>query len=96
MFFDCSKLYILNLSKVNISKISNMANMFYNCKKLEYINLKNAVVQSVSVTMNNIISNTSLNLVVCTFDNLLIAKVKEKECVIIDCSEKWKENRKKL
>ena len=46
--------------------------------------------------MNNIISNTSLNLVVCTFDNLLIAKVKEKECVIIDCSEKWKENRKKI
>ena len=96
MFCDCSKLKIFNLSNFNISKISNMDNMFSNCSKLEYINLENAIIQLGSITMNDIISNTSLNLVVCSFDNLLINKVKENECAIIDCSEKWKENRKKI
>ena len=96
MFFDCSKLKILNLSNFNIPKVSNMENMFSDCKKLEYINLKNAIIQSGSITMNNIFSNTALNLVFCTIDNLLIAKVKEKEGAIIDCTEKWKENRKRI
>ena len=96
MFSDCSKLKILNLSNFKTPKISNMDNMFSDCYKLEYINLKNAIIQSGSIAMNNIFSNTALNLVFCTIDNLLIAKVKEKEGAIIDCTEKWKENRKKI
>ena len=47
--------------------------MFSSCNKLEYINLENVVVQPGNKTMNNITSITLLNLVIRTFDNLLIA-----------------------
>ena len=46
--------------------------------------------------MNNIFSLTKMNLVVCTYDEILISKVTENKCAIIDCSDNWRKNRKKI
>ena len=96
MFRGCSKLKIINISNFNTSQVTNMDQMFYNCTNLEYINLKNATIQSIETTMNNIFSLTQINLVVCTDDEILISKILENQCAIIDCSDNWRENRKKI
>ena len=96
MFNGCSSLTSLDLSNFDTSSVNDMESMFDNCLNLEYINLKNASIQQNNINLNNIFSKTALNLVVCTSDIILIEKVKENECAIIDCSENWKENRKKI
>ena len=96
MFSECSNLKILNLSQFSLAQVTNMDKMFYNCKNLEYVNLHNVKIKSSSTSMNNIFFNSILNIVVCTNDAILINKIKENKCAIIDCSEFWKEKRKKI
>ena len=96
MFKGCSKLKIINLSNFNISLVTNIDNMFYNCKNLEYINFGNATFQSNVTNMSDIFSLTQINLVVCTYDKNLISKILENQCAINDCTDNWKENRKKI
>ena len=96
MFKGCSKLKIINISNFDVFQVVNMDNMFYNCTNLEYINLNTSIINSNNNSMNNIFSLTKMNLVVCTNDRIIISKVIENECAYIDCSDNWKENRKKI
>ncbi len=41
MFYGCSYLYSLNLSKFNTENVTNMANMFFNCQNLPSLDLSN-------------------------------------------------------
>ena len=96
MFYGCSLLTSLDLQNFDISSVNSMESMFDNCENLEYINFKNAGIPQSSINLNNTFHKTALNLVVCALDINLIEKVKENECAIIDCSENWKEKRKKI
>ena len=96
MFQGCSLLTSLDLSNFDISAVNNLESMFDNCENLEYINLKNASIQQNNINLSNAFSKTALNLVLCTLDTILIEKVLENECAIKDCSENWRERRKKI
>ena len=96
MFYGCSKLTFLNLSNFEIPKVTNMDNMFFNCTNLEYINLGNAYITLSTVTLNNIFKLTKINLVLCSKDSKIIEKLIENKCAIVDCSENWREKRKKI
>ena len=95
MFYSCKSLTSLDISGFNTSNVDNMEYMFGRCINLEYINFKNANIKE-SAKLNNIFSETALNLVVCTTDLILISKVNDNECALVDCSDNWKKNRKKI
>ena len=52
LFYGCQKLESLDLSFLNISKVTNMDYMFYNCESLKYLNLKNFDTSSVDSMEN--------------------------------------------
>ena len=95
MFYSCKSLTSLDISGFNTSNVDNMEYMFGRCINLEYINFKNANIKE-SAKLNNIFSETALNLVVCTTDLILISKVNDNECALVDCSDNSKKNRKKI
>jgi len=52
LFYGCKKLESLDLSFLNISKVTNMDYMFFKCENLKYLNLKNFDTTSVRTMMN--------------------------------------------
>ena len=91
MFQNCLSLSSLNLSNFSMENIKTLIYMFYNCENLEYINLQNS---RTNATKTSLFDGTLKNIVVCAeydiFRNYL------PECGIIDCSETWRENQKKI
>ena len=103
MFNNCQSLTLLNLSNFNTSQVQYTYNMFYNCKNLEYINLINFSSDSLSLNSSyysNMFVNISKNAVICIKDDenndRITKQIDNKGCYIIDCSNNWKLNRKKL
>ena len=96
MFYNCKSLTSINISNFNTTNVENMEEMFSNSINLEYINLQNSSILINSVNLNNIFTNTVINLIICTYDPILISKIQEKKCIKIDCSENWKENKKRI
>ena len=73
------------------------------CEKLEYLNLINAEISEnpKHLVIQNILSNTTKNLVICINPNQReeISKnldITEQNCITFDCSENWRVNRKKI
>ena len=98
MFANCTSLNSLDLSKFDTSSVVNMNYMFYGCNKLDYINCENCVSQK-SLKILNIFEGIPENIVICL--NTIISKkiyqeIKNKYCYVIDCTENWKRNQKKL
>jgi len=94
MFSECKSLTTLDLSNFQTQKVNVISRIFENCTKLEYINLKNAHFHS-GVLTEDIISD-KINLVICTNDNIIKEIVKRYQCVVVDCSENWREYQKKI
>ena len=91
MFDNCKSLSSLNLSNFKMQNIKTLNYMFNNCQNLEYINLQNSKPNATKIGLFN---NTLKNLVLCLeYD---IFKEYITDCNIIDCSENWGENRKKI
>ena len=95
MFRGCSSLTSLDLSNFQTDNLSGDVNsLFVGCSKLEYINLKNAKFNP-SYQFNFISSR--INLVFCSEDDRIINKIKQEvECAVLDCSDNWRKNQKKL
>ena len=96
MFQKCILLTSLNLSNFDLPQISDISDMIIDCKNLQYLNLKNKELNSYVV--QNIIRNTSKNLVICideeVYNNGL--NPSDKICTNLDCSENWLQKQKKL
>ena len=105
MFYNCNKLTSLNLSNFKFSSLTEdkLISMFVNCSKLSYLNIINFKISS---SLNSIISkiteNTANNLVICINNeiNFLYELYQINNgktiCPILDCSEKFQKNQKKL
>ena len=102
MFKNCISLTSINISNFDSSKVVWMYLMFEGCSNLEYINFKNAKDNKESTcNYNDIFEGTPDNLVICINEtnspNLTeLFKNKNENCSIIDCSENWKLNQKKI
>ena len=96
MFQNCTLLTSLNLSNFELPKIFDISDMIIDCKNLQYLNLKNKELSGYVV--QNIIRNTSKNLVICmdeeVYNNGL--NPSDKICTNLDCSENWLQKQKKL
>ena len=97
MFAGCSSLSSLNLSNFNFQKVSNVENMFKGCSELNYVNIYNFLDINGEEQMFEGVKD---NLVFCIGNEsraLNISKIlKENNCTILDCSENYKDNQKKL
>ena len=58
MFYQCSDIIEIDLSKFNTSNVTNMNNMFYDCWKLSILNLSNFETSNV-IYMNNMFRGCS-------------------------------------
>ena len=96
MFKGCSSLVSLDLSNFDFSSINNINSMFLNCKKLEYINLKKAKSFFNNYETKSKIFETSPNLVICVNDTDNGNIKNQAECGIIDCTDDWRKNQKKV
>ena len=100
MFDGCSSLVSLNLSNFDFSKVSGVDYMFMNCFRLEYINIINISEKNELTSYHNMFNNTPENLVICIdLDknrNYIFPQISKKAAYIIDCSDDWKSNQKKL
>ena len=99
MFDRCSKLTILDLSNFSINKVALIYGMFMYCSNMEYINLYNFHKKKNFVS--NMFYNTMDNLAVCinrNNSNEITPEIElnSKKCSIIDCSENWRDNKKRL
>ena len=97
MFAGCSSLSSLNLSNFEFGSVTNVENMFNGCSELNYVNINNFHDINGAGQMFEGVKD---NLVFCIGDesqalnitNTLISK----NCKILDCSENYKDNQKKL
>ena len=94
MFNGCESLKILDFSNFDSKNAKKISDMFINCKNLEYINLKNYKLSN--YLDNNFFKGTPDNFVVCTESIELINISNNLECNIVDCSDNWHKNRKKI
>ena len=101
MFLGCESLTSLNLSNFITEKTTRMSNMFKGCSNLEYINLKDFT----EIVLNenyyqNMFDGVPENVVICIDESLTLNKIfpqiNNKTCYIIDCSDNWKANQKKI
>ena len=97
IFYSCSKLTSLDLSNFNIENVVDISFMFYGCSSLVYINFYNFNGKSLKKN-NNIFFGIADNLIFCIKDrsNNIISKLSVVNCPIIDCSNNWKENKKRI
>lgn len=98
MFYNCSTLTSLNLSNFDFSKIGSAYGMFGSCTSLEYLNIENFIFFS-GKEYGNIFENTPKNLIICANEsniNEQTNSINLGECVIISCSNDWREKRKKI
>ena len=98
MFESCSSLSSLNISNFDFSQVTDIACFFRNCTNLEYFNMIKFNKRSLNWDVE-MFDNIPNNIVICIgyIDNNAIYKnIKSKKCLMIDCSENWKINQKKL
>ena len=99
MFSECQKLIYLDISNFDTSRSEFMMEMFKNCSNLEYINFSNYIDGEYS-NMTDMFNYVPSNLTYCSKDETLmpntLKKLKDKNCIINDCSEKWKIKQKKV
>ena len=101
MFEDCSNLTLLNLSNFIFDNVEEINNMFTNCINLEYINIYNFLKSKID-NFQEIFNGILDNIVFCiNFNNdysmdKLLSVINLKKCPIIDCSNYWRENKKKI
>ena len=94
MFNGCLSLTSLDLSNFQSNCLNrHISALFCNCPNLEYINLKNL---NFSTELNIDLSSVKKNFVICNEDQGIISKIKGYECAIIDCSDNWRQNQKKI
>ena len=91
MFSECKSLTSLNLSNFDLSQCNDLGAVFMDSINLEYLNLENS---NSGTYGGNILTNTKKNIVVCTQDRKIINSIRL--CGIADCSENWREKRKKI
>ena len=92
MFGGCILLTSLDLSNFQTNNVNTgVSSLFAGCDNLEYINLKNAHFEPYSEFIS-----TKKNLVFCNNDSRIISIVERYECAIIDCSDNWRQNQKKI
>ena len=101
MFEGCISLPSLDLKHFNTSTVTNMYLMLYNCTNLEYINLNFISFPSdSSIDANNMFTYILDNVVICINESNAHAYITKAinyiKCKVIDCSNNWKLNRKKL
>ena len=98
MFSSCSELSSLNLSNFDTSKVTDMNFMFNFCSKLGYINLKNFIEINNNLQVYSIFDNLPGNAVICLNENSnkIKGEIKQENCFILDCSDNWERNQKKL
>ena len=96
MFKGCSSLTSLDLSNFDTSQVLNFNSMFEDCFNLEYINFNNSDIFYFS-HYNNLLLNVPNNIVICAQeDSLIFSEINSDNCYIIDCSNDWKLNQKKI
>ena len=97
MFAGCSSLISLDLSNFNFELVSNVENLFKDCTELDFVNIYNF--HEINET-GNIFEGVKDNLVFCIGDEgkapNIINNLKSNNCKILDCSENYEDNRKKL
>ena len=94
MFNGCESLTSLDLSNFDTTLVTSMIDMFTGCNNLEYINMTN----SPDNTKLDI-SGTANNIVICMNNQQnqdLTSSLSNGKCGIIDCSENFRENQKKV
>ena len=95
MFHGVKTLTSLDLSHFQTPNITvPVERLFSQCTNLEYINLKNAYF-NIGEKSDDFIS-ASKNVVFCTNDDRIKSKIKDYGCLVIDCSENWREKQKKI
>jgi len=99
MFNDCQKLIFLDISNFDTSRAEFMMGMFNNCNNLEYINFSNYLDGEYS-NMTDMFNGVPYNLTYCSKDETLMPKtleqLKEKNCIINDCSDHWRIKQRKI
>ena len=107
MFYNCYKLTSLNLSNFDFSSLEyiypdiELTSMFFNCSKLNYLNIEKYLIRSEHKhsIIEQIIGNTTKNLVICINDNnyeRFQGIIKQNLCPTLDCSEKFDNKQQKI
>ena len=103
MFQGCSLLTSLNLSNFNTLKLQQISNMFSDCENLEYINMKNfdeSQLDNDEKYYEEIFTNVPENVVICIKESKtrlkIYPQITSKNCYVIDCTDDWKSNQKKI
>ena len=98
MFSSCSSLVELDLSSFKIPLVGIMSNMFKECEKLEYINLNNSFEKKSGLKIIDMFDSIPINVVICINKNnsKITSLISNITCAIIDCSNDWKKNQKKI
>ena len=96
MFNGCVSLTSLNLSNFVSNKLSHMAFTFQDCSNLEYINLKN-IHGNRLYWFEGLFMGVPDNIVICiNKGDRILFELNYKICYVIDCSDNWKLNQKKI
>ena len=99
MFYNCKKLVTLDISNFDMRNSYFLIDMLYNCKNLEYINFNNSI-ENIDGNFSNIFYGIQKNIVYCSNNEENIRKIisefKERTCIINDCTNNWKNKRKKI
>ena len=99
MFEKCSSLSEIDLSSFNGTIINNAEYMFANDSKLVFVNMANLSESNIK-KFDNMFLGTPENMVFCLDEekspktNIIIKK--QKACSLVDCSDNWKNMRKKI
>ena len=103
LFLNCYSLKEIDLSNFDTTSLTIAGYMFGNCIKMEYINFKKYnEVQNEALSVSYIFDYILDNIVICISEdnNNTVNKIKteigKKNCSIIDCSENWKLQKKKI
>ena len=99
MFCECQKLISLDISNFDTTNAEYMMEMFTNCSNIEYINFSNYIDGRYS-NMTDMFKGVPSNLTYCSKDETLMPKtlqqLKDKNCIINDCSYNWRIKQKKV
>ena len=107
MFYNCTSITYLDISNLGKNNpkgsYSNtgfilMRQIFQNCNNLRYLNWKNLKEYSYNYLYLTVFKNTPQNLVICITDSASDLKTifSNRTCGVIDCSENWEANQKKI
>ena len=85
MFFGCSKLTSLDVTKFNTEKVTDMSYMFYNCKALTSLDVTNFNSENVT-NMSFMFSGCSTLTTIYVNDKFVIDKVTNGYCMFDNCT----------